>query len=123
MQVINGANFYFFQPSHSGNYALIAQDSLCIDTSDCHTFIALSTIDLPNSIVYINSLENESILVSHFPTNTTLKIFNSLGELVWTKKECEGDFEIDCKNWAAGIYFTSWMETGRLQYKRLVIAH
>jgi hypothetical protein len=123
MQAINGATNFSFQPLHSGNYALIAQDSLCSDTSACISFIALQSEALTNATITIQK-NGDNIHITH--SNSCLlnvTIFNTLGELVWSGHNKESSFTINCATWVAGIYLINCQEENRATSERIIITN
>jgi hypothetical protein len=123
--LVAGETAQSFIGSPGGSYALVVSGGSCSDTSACYRI----------SITSIRATEDDNI-VSVFPNpnngkfsiskkksgKNQLKIFNSLGQIIYQNMLTEQLSEIDLSAQPAGIYFIQ-ISTGenRLTNKRIII--
>jgi len=103
-----------FTPLHDGNYAVKITSGACIDTSSCYSFIVTGISKLhskmPSLAIYPNpgngifNLSFENFSYPNFPENYTLKVFNSIGILVYETLIKKADTILDMSKQANGIY-------------------
>jgi hypothetical protein len=108
---IAGATLQDFDPSTSGNYAVVVSDGFCSDTSACHYVLvtgqdATTTISIelfPNPVTDL--LE---IRVSPASMEMDVQIIDLTGTVVW-QQCCTGSsrFSADLSGLSQGIYFVS----------------
>ncbi len=121
MQVINGANNYSFTPTHTGSYALIAQDSLCSDTSSCVLFSFVGVNEVKNSAINITQNENQGIVLQS-KEEFRYSVYNSLGELIARGENRNQITSIESKEWPAGIYLVNVETAHQRITRRIMIA-
>jgi Secretion system C-terminal sorting domain len=112
--LISGATQQTFYPSNRNSYAVIISENNCKDTSDC---LALNTVDITNyemsNAFQISPNPNNGIFAITLPSffnvddnETTLKIYSSIGEIVYQKKlKYKSNETIDISKYTNGVYF------------------
>ncbi|MEY2898883.1 MAG: hypothetical protein RL138_936 [Bacteroidota bacterium] len=121
MQVINGANNYSFTPTHTGSYALVAQDSLCSDTSSCILFSFVGMNEVKNSAISISQNENQGIVLQS-KEEFHYSVYNSLGELIARGENRNQLTTIESKEWPTGIYLVNVETAHQRITRRIMIA-
>lgn len=95
-----------FTAINNGNYAVIVNNGLCTDTSACVLInsVGLNALqDLSNEIkIYPNP--NDGNFVLNAPVASVIKIYNALGEIVYSVKTASDNLFIELKNLSAGVY-------------------
>lgn len=122
MQLINGANNYSFTPTHTGSYALIAQDSLCSDTSSCVLFSLVGMNEIKNSSINITQNENQ-VIVLESNEEFYYGVYNSLGDLIARGENRNQITSIESKEWPAGIYLVNIETAHQRITRRIIIVH
>jgi hypothetical protein len=113
-EAIPGATNNYFDPSESGNYALVATIGFCVDTSNCGPVVPSSvTSDLPGNtdncvhLIHPNPSPSGSILLDIRESigDTEVAIYTRTGQLVFSQTFAAAPLaEIQLPE-AAGIYF------------------
>lgn len=108
-QPISGATQASFTPTSSGSFAVIISLNGCTDTSTCYTINNVGFLQLEESSafsIFPNPSNGNFQISSKLPfKQSSIRILNALGVLVF-EKEFEGNELIDFKlNQPAGIYF------------------
>ncbi len=103
-----------FTPITDGNYAVKIISGACIDTSLCYSFLVtgLSRFNskIPSIAIYPNpgngifNLTFEHFSYPNFTENYTLKVYNSIGILVYETAIKKAETIIDMSKQANGIY-------------------
>lgn len=106
---ISGETDAVFTPTVNGNYAVEITDGTCTDTSNCFavTKVGIEYTTFPSSIIaYPNPTGGEiSIDLGATYTNVTVKVYNTLGELV-NDVQLSSAKEIDLNLVSeAGVYY------------------
>jgi len=123
-EVIDGATDQTYVAEENGSYAVIIDNGDCSDTSEC---VAVNTIGLfENQLdhlitIYPNPSNGEFMVNGEDLIGAELKIFSTIGELVYEKTVNSDQFLIDLSNHAAGIYIleiTSDLGTKTVKLKR-----
>ncbi len=120
---IPGATNQVYTATALGRYAVEVKDGLCTDTSVCLnvTSLQIEKNSLNNYLsVYPNPASGQFIISSGKPlNNATLKIVNTLGEIILQKTNLNGSsLDIDISGHANGIYFIEITEkesSGRIK--------
>ena len=101
--IINDETNQNFQPSSSGEYALIISNTNCYDTSECisysHLNIKENAMDLIK--VFPNPFKNEIEVIGY---NGNIKILDVNGKVLFTTSN-QINTKIDLSNLSLGIYF------------------
>ena len=105
---ISGATSQSFQPTATGNYAVILTVGNCIDTSSCH-FINVVGLDEINTPVVVSVYPNPAndlitINTSEKAINTTLTITDAAGKKVLSGTISKGTTAIDISLLTPGLY-------------------
>jgi len=113
-----------FAPSLNGQYACIVTTGSCTDTTSCFNvqFAGLNPNQMNNSSisVYPNPT-NEFITVDLAGVDATIiRVFNNLGQEVYSSKNIQEKMTIDLKNNSAGVY-TLQIETSNRTFQQKVV--
>ncbi|WP_163408148.1 FG-GAP-like repeat-containing protein [Flavobacterium ajazii] len=122
---ITGETNQFFTPTTSGQYAvrLIVACSVPI-ISDCVTITSLKTDDFEaRSSIKIYPNPSTGIFYLQPPSDKQLEIYNSLGQLLITKKVNSGTNKIDISDKADGVYFVKIIENGNTSNFKVIKKH
>jgi hypothetical protein len=111
---ISSATSQNFTPITEGNYAVKIISGACIDTSSCYNFLVtgLSKLNsnMPSMTIYPNpgngifNLTFEHFSYPNIPENYILKVYNSIGILVYETALKKAETIIDMSKQANGIY-------------------
>jgi len=121
--VISGAITKGYRPDTTGFYAVIIDNGICIDTSDCKEVIVIG-LDYQfakerSFELYPNpSSEHIFIRLERSQLNKDLIIYDMRGRLMLSKKVTGNKMKVHTAQWDAGIYFLRYGEVTR----KLVIA-
>lgn len=107
--VIAGETNQTFQPTMlTGFYAVAITQNGCSDTSSCHVF-------LYTDLKLENEKSNALVTVYPNPSNASITIQgtahqhiiiqNALGEVVFSKTNCDASENIDVRGFSEGVYF------------------
>lgn len=119
---IVGANTQTFNPTQSGNYAVVVDFGTCKDTSTCYYF----------SPVGINEINASNISIQPNPFNTELKVtldknyegvievYNTIGELITSEKLQQRNVTLNTSTWNAGVYILKATTSGGVVVKKVV---
>jgi hypothetical protein len=107
---ISGETSQSFEPSVSGNYAVIITNNSCSDTSDCFE-ITLSAIIEKEADAHFNLYPNPNqgifTLTSITADNIMIQITNVAGEKIYERKFCcDKNLEINFEG-MSGVYFVN----------------
>jgi hypothetical protein len=98
-----------FQPTITGNYALIISNNLCADTSNCISFVITGVKDLGNDLVvsvFPNPTEGDFII--HFSSivkEGRILVYNELGQLALDNKISNANsITINLEHFPPGMY-------------------
>lgn len=108
-----------------GKYAVKVTEGLCTDTSVC---INIPTLSIEKSgftnylSVFPNPAAGQFTMSSAIPlNNATIKIINTLGEIVFQKNNVDGTrLNLDISNHSNGIYFIEITENGNSGRVKLI---
>ncbi len=111
-QQIAGETHRYFIPTQTGAYAVIAMDSICIDTTSCY-YIVFSGIgnDLSLSqnqlLVYPNPATNQLTIVNQQSLTKTIEVYDVVGRKFDNLKmsRLENAIQIQVSDFSSGIYF------------------
>ena len=95
-----------FTASANGNYAVIVTQNSCSDTSAC---VNISTVGIKevhnlNGIKLYPNPTNSSFIISGIELNTTISIYNTIGELMKSIKSTDNNTTVDLSDYSTGIY-------------------
>lgn len=113
--VIPGETNQSFNPSASGNFAVIVDNGTCEDTSACYSFTYVGTEEFSHESlgVYPNPAMDVLLVRTTLPVKAVL--LNQLGEVVLN---FQSNTTIDISFLESGIYFIS---TEQGEFKKLII--
>lgn len=108
-QPIVGATQASFTPTSSGSYAVVISSNGCTDTSICYSInnVGFEQLEVGSDFTIFPNPSNGNFQISskHQFKKSSLRIINTIGELV-CEKGFEGNELIDFKlNLSAGVYF------------------
>jgi hypothetical protein len=115
-----------FQPKKDGNYAVIINQGVCIDTSACYSVSGLSVsivvLKLLDLKLFPNPNNGKFVLYSENGfNNANIKLYNALGNLVFEKLNYSGfNYSIDMSNEIAGIYFIEVIQNNLISKLKLI---
>ena len=113
-----------YQATNNGSYAVEITKDGCTDTSECVTISGLGLDNLePNTLftIYPNPTNGLVNLHFNFSGNFEINIYNSLGQIVFQRKNLNAlnvEFEL---NQNAGIYTVEIIRNNSIQRRSLVI--
>jgi hypothetical protein len=122
---IAGATDQSFEPSSSGDYAVIITQGSCSDTSSCVEFTAVNNLESPNSsyfTIYPNPNNGHfTIVFSEFEANSVVELYNSLGKLLLKEELTSNSYQIDAGEIDKGVYFIKILRSDQNFTERVVI--
>ncbi len=117
---VNGATDQAFSPTSNGNYAVIVTGmGGCTDTSNCYTITGLTNIPelgQGNKILFYPNPIDEGITIesSLGLKNATIKLINSIGQIVWQQAAVTGyKIYLDTTVFTSGFYSIDINEGGK----------
>ena len=124
--VISGENNSFFIPSQSGNYAVIVQDGICADTSEC-VYLEVEVVGLTDKersnqqiTIYPNpSRDALSIDGLKANVNYRFQLVDLTGRLV-LEQPSNSDYTLDVSEIPSGTYFLRIISSSELQVLKMV---
>jgi hypothetical protein len=113
-----------FTPSTNGSYAVIVNNGSCKDTSNCYSFVALSTDDFIKEaiVVFPNPSRGQVQIETDKPL--TFRLYNQVGQLIMTKefKGSQKTNSISIVGIAKGLYnYTLSDKSNHLSRGKLVL--
>ena len=126
MDVIPNETNATFKPATFGTYAVEVTEMTCVDTSDCLNFHGTAIPQIGNDVlrIYPNPSTGSFVLESEAGlSGVTLKIFNSAGQLVMTKKLRDLSQAKIETNLVQGIYLLEVSSEQGIWRNKLVITH
>ncbi|MCF8378756.1 MAG: T9SS type A sorting domain-containing protein [Bacteroidales bacterium] len=122
---ISGATDISFSPESNGNYCVEITYDGCVDTSDCInvTSIGINETNSADFLIYPNpstgkfSIELKTI--DQYPY--TIEIFNSLGQLVTTRKSEIQEKSVVINQFDSGVYIVKITQNRKSQLKQLIV--
>jgi hypothetical protein len=121
--VIAGETNQTYVTTNNGNYAVIVTNGGCPDTSGCVAIIGMGIRNISNNSVSIYPNPNTgafSISTANLSGNTTMMIFNSIGEVVYSQVLTGREETINSKL-AAGVYTVQLINPQGNKTLRLVV--
>jgi hypothetical protein len=102
---INGATSQSYMATANGSYAVIVDLGGCPDTSGCHLIqsVGIDESDNNDLNVYPNPVAS-TLNISGAQFNSTVLIYNSLGQIVVSETVNSHRMEIDFTSMPAGVY-------------------
>jgi len=120
-----GANSQTFTPTQSGSYSLEITENGCIDTSGCLSVTVNGISELkaesffsvfPNPATDFINLEIKNKLL----IGETIEVKNILGETIWNHKINSPQMNVDCSEWANGIYFIQLKNSDKVYSQKII---
>lgn len=108
--IIAGATNQTYTPSENGNYALIINDGICADTSNCLAVAGLgvNTLTKAGFKMYPNPASQNITLDLGSLNQVNISIHNSMGEEIYkTQTNNQTKFNISLAEFSNGIYFVN----------------
>lgn len=103
---IIGANSQSYAPLEDGSYSVEVIDSLgCRGISENYSVLITNIKQNLNSTIFIMPNPTNDFLQINGLQNQSIQIQNSLGEIIYTKNNCNPMESIDVSKYANGIYF------------------
>jgi hypothetical protein len=117
---VAGENGKVFTATKNGNYAVIVSNGSCSDTSSCYSVIGVGVNELTTSATALQIYPNPANGLVTIKTDepTTITIFNSIGEAVYTTNLRRGNHPIVVDYLSSGMYF---IHTGNQQQYKLIL--
>lgn len=105
--VISGETDQSFEPTANGNYAVIVDDAVCVDTSDCVSIASIGMYESEFTQIEIYPNPTADMLTVKTSQNATGQIIikNLLGEVVLTNYSTSTSQNIDVSELPTGTYF------------------
>jgi hypothetical protein len=106
---IAGETNQTFQPTMlTGFYAVAVTQNGCSDTSSCHVFM-FTDIQPGNNptddVISVYPNPSNAMIIVHGNSRQHIIIQNALGEVVFSKSNCDASESIDVSRFAEGVYF------------------
>ncbi|MFO8088063.1 MAG: T9SS type A sorting domain-containing protein [Bacteroidales bacterium] len=119
---ISGADGQHYTASQNGSYAVILSDSLCSDTSACHsiTDVGIFSEQSNNNVVYYPNPVKD-ILVIEISTPTTFKLYDLLGNKVMAGMLSSGRNTIDLSKHTPGMYIIVFELPGHSLFDKILV--
>ena len=106
-QIITGAMNKIFVPDLSGDYAVIVDDGLCADTSECYA-IKLTGVksvdDLLHITLFPNPADNQISIQGRLTGISLISITNALGQIVMKETFEDSKISFSIQNLPEGMY-------------------
>lgn len=122
--IIAGETNQTYTVTANGDYAVVVTQNGCSDTSNCITFtnVGVNEIELAGITVYPNPSTGTFVLSStNNLENASLKVLNSLGQVVYQKNKMSGnEFQINLADKAVGIYTLEMSEGDKVSRLKLM---
>jgi PKD repeat protein len=120
-----GANSQSFTPSQSGSYSLEITENGCTDTSGCLSVNVNEIVEwkaesflkaFPNPANDFITLE----IKNKWLIGETIEVKNILGETIWNHKINSSQMNVDCSDWANGIYFIQLKNSDKVYSQKII---
>jgi len=133
---IRGATNQQYTPRTTGSYTVrVGVGVMAVDTTTfqigvggCYSAFSLpwviadSNLVAPQVSVFPNPVSSVLTLVSKAAGPVTVRVFNLMGQQVFTGQELTGTTEVDVSSWGKGVYFLQIIdERSQLQEKKVVV--
>jgi len=119
---IVGANTQTFNPTQSGNYAVVVDFGTCKDTSTCYYFspVGINEINASNISIQPNPFNNELKITLDKNYNGVLEVYNTIGALITSEKLQSKNITLNTSNWNAGLYILKVATNAGVVVKKVV---
>jgi hypothetical protein len=119
---IVGANTQTFNPTQSGNYAVVVDFGTCKDTSTCYYFsaVGINEINASNISIQPNPFNNELKITLDENYEGVLEVYNTLGALITSEKLQSRNVTLNTSNWNAGVYILKVATNDGVVVKKVV---
>ena len=119
--IIAGETSSQYFPSISGDYAVIVNDGICTDTSDCINTTGLFVAETEHSAFEIYPNPVQSILKIEIDQSAEeINIIDAQGKMVYTLKIEEPKSELDLSHLEDGIYLIRIHTTNRILTRKFI---
>ena len=117
---IAGATNPSFEPTQSGNYAVIISDASCEDTSACTVIQGVGLEDWNSSLFSIVPNPTDDFVTLSFNGNQAELIVTDLhGKIILSDMVTSGD-QIDLSAFSSGVYFFNLIDDGRNEILKMI---
>ena len=108
--IIPGATNSIYVPTSVGNYSVIVTQNNCSDTTVCIPITKVVGIKDNSNILSVQVSPNPSTGTFRLSglndiSPSTLYLYNSMGQEVFTQKIRQKDYELNLQNFVSGIYY------------------
>ncbi|HRH03494.1 MAG TPA: SBBP repeat-containing protein [Bacteroidia bacterium] len=120
---IAGATFNSYTATTNGTFAVIVTQNLCADTSSCYLVAGLGineNVSNTSIAIFPNPAKNE-FSISSISTIIEIDIYNFLGEKIYTLYTNKKYENVNCKDFASGIYFLQITTSLGIENRKLLI--
>ncbi len=120
---IAGATFNSYTATANGAFAVIVTQNLCTDTSSCYLITGLGikeNVRNTSIAIFPNPAKNE-FSISSISTIIEIDIYNFLGEKIYTLYTNKKYENVNCKDFASGIYFLQITTSLGIENRKLLI--
>jgi len=120
---ISGQTNQMFSTGMDGNYAVIINESGCVDTSSCYPIIAMNIDNTADSNidVYPNPSAGQISISIENRTDLTVEVNNTLGQLILMKRISESDNTFSLNEYPNGTYYLKIRSENEIIMKRIVL--
>lgn len=120
---IAGQTNQSFTANTNGSYAVVINNGLCSDTSNCYSFTKLSVKTVEDNNIFILPNPSKGFLYVQTDRTVTLKLYNSIGEAILQQKIdiTQNNKPIDLNHLAKGLYLYELRDTNNLVSKGKLI--
>jgi hypothetical protein len=133
--VIQGATHQQYTPPGPGSYVVRVETGVqAVDTSTfqigvggCWSqysvpYVITDSINIvPQVLVYPNPVAEVLTLSNKLAGPVTVRIFNLMGQQVWTGQFLVGTVQVDAGRWSKGVYFVQVIDQRTQQEEKVVV--
>jgi uncharacterized repeat protein (TIGR01451 family) len=119
---IVGGNTQTFNPTQSGNYAVVVDFGTCKDTSTCYYFsaVGINEINASNISIQPNPFNDELKITLDKNYEGVIEVYNTLGALITSEKLQSRNVTLNTSNWNAGVYILKVATNNGVVVKKVV---